>query len=125
MEKKIKEFIVGQDEAVKELAKIFMKIVSGFKTSDLGIIDSVFLAGPSGVGKTESVMVMAKLIMQDAVSVEKIKPPLISDSVILEKIIKIECGNFQHEHEVAKIIGAPPGYIGFETNHGLLHKKNS
>lgn len=63
VEQKIHESIIGQGKAVKELANLFVKIRSGIKPA-VGVVDSAFLAGPSGVGKTESIITLAKMLAE-------------------------------------------------------------
>ncbi|MBI2670291.1 MAG: ATP-dependent Clp protease ATP-binding subunit [Candidatus Yanofskybacteria bacterium] len=137
VEKNIHENIIGQEQAIKELAKLYVKIRSGIRTVRLGVIDSVFLAGPSGVGKTESVLTLAKMLMNTMplenvsnsaeeesgkeTKKQPIKQPIFTEEDALKKVIKIDGGNFQHGHEVAKVLGSPPGYLGHGETLGLLH----
>lgn len=130
VEQEMHESIIGQERAVRELAKLYVKIRSGIRPSSIGPLDSVFLAGPSGVGKTEAVITLAKMLMETApISPEEAdskykKEPAeskVTEKEALSKIIKIDGGNFQHGHEVATLLGSPHGYLGFDSSKGLLH----
>lgn len=93
------ETIVGQDEAIDAFATLFAKIKSGVRSKRPQPIDVKFLAGPSGVGKTESVYCLAEILAN-------------GDPLARGKVIKINGGDYSNGHEVAKLIGSPPGYRG-------------
>lgn len=98
----IKRGLVGHDEIIRSIA-------SHVAVGELGISDSprpigVFaLLGPTGVGKTETVYQLARAIHGTD-----------------KKVLRIDCGEFQLEHETAKLIGAPPGYIGHRETTPML-----
>lgn len=104
LERHLKERIVGQDEAIEE-------VVSALKRSQVGLNDpqrplGVFLfAGASGVGKTYLAKELHKYLYDDKY-----------------EIVRIDCGEFQQKHENQKLIGAPPGYIGFEEGGQLTNQ---
>ena len=91
--------IIGQDRAIKEIIKAYQRIESNLNPPHRPLAILLFL-GPTGVGKTAVVQALA-------------------ESLLGEKhcLTRIDCAEFQHSHEVSKLIGAPPGYIGHsETN---------
>jgi ATP-dependent Clp protease ATP-binding subunit ClpA len=132
IEAEIKKEIVGQEQATQELAKLFIKIQSGVRSNITRPIDSVFLAGPSGVGKTESVLTLARMLIatdpeanrETGQQIETVRQQSRSGTVNpLNKILKIDGGNFQYGHEVATLLGSPHGYLGFDSTKGLLHEQ--
>ena len=97
-EKIIKHQLIGQDAAVKATANIAKKI-------KLGLNDrcySMLFCGPSGVGKTE----LAKLFGENLVG--------------KNNVIKLDMSEYREAHSISKIIGAPPGYVGYEDNTNIL-----
>jgi ATP-dependent Clp protease ATP-binding subunit ClpA len=98
----LKSLIIGQDAALDELAPYLKISMSGL--SPEGRPAGVFLLlGPSGVGKTQTVHNLAKIVHG-------------SD----KNVLRIDCGEYQLDHEVAKLIGAPPGYLGHRETHAVL-----
>src|SRR6266542_3599670 len=94
--------IVGQTAATKAIVPYVYMYQSGL--SPEGRPAGIFLLlGPTGTGKTRTVEAIAELLHGDA-----------------KKIVKIDCGEFQMEHETAKLIGAPPGYLGHRETAPLL-----
>ncbi len=93
--------VIGQEEAVGAFATLYAKLKSGIRPSKPGPLDIKFLAGPSGVGKTEIVYRLAEVL-----SIEKDNPRA--------KVIKIDGADYQQEHMVTRLIGSPPGYRGSE-----------
>ena len=86
--------VVGQAHALEHIVPSIQLYQSGLAPGDRPV--GVFLLlGPTGTGKTRTVEALAEVLHGDA-----------------KKIVKIDCGEFQSEHEVAKLIGAPPGYVG-------------
>lgn len=100
----LETIIIGQLEATEAFARLIVSIKSGIRKSS-GIIDSKFLAGPSGVGKTETVTALARMLDPTG------KQP---------KFIKIDCGLLQHNSEMSKLIGSPPGYVGSKGTGGYI-----
>lgn len=93
------QFIIGQEEPVNTFANLLMTLRSGIRPAKPGPIDAKFLAGPSGVGKTELVYVLAELLSGGTDNSR-------------EKVIVINGGEYQHEHNLSRLLGSPPGYIG-------------
>src|SRR5256712_8547166 len=94
--------IVGQDQAVESVVEIYQTLLAGLNAPGRPVANLLFL-GPTGSGKTRVVEVMAQSLFGDA-----------------RACIKIDCGEFQHSHEIAKLIGSPPGYLGHRETHPLL-----
>ena len=94
--------IVGQDAAVEKVAEIYQMFLAGLNAPGRPVGNLLFL-GPTGSGKTRVVEAMAEALFGDA-----------------RACIKIDCAEFQHSHEIAKLIGSPPGYLGHRETHPLL-----
>jgi ATP-dependent Clp protease ATP-binding subunit ClpB len=94
--------IVGQDAAVEKVAEIYQMFLAGLNPPGRPVGNLLFL-GPTGSGKTRVVESMAEALFGDA-----------------RACIKIDCAEFQHSHEIAKLIGSPPGYLGHRETHPLL-----
>src|SRR5205807_1069153 len=94
--------IVGQDPAVEKVVEIYQMFLAGLNAPSRPVGNLLFL-GPTGSGKTRVVEAMAESIFGDAGA-----------------CIKIDCAEFQHSHEIAKLIGSPPGYLGHRETHPLL-----
>ena len=94
--------IVGQDPAVEKVAEIYQMFLAGLNPPGRPVGNLLFL-GPTGSGKTRVVESMAESLFGDA-----------------HACIKIDCAEFQHSHEIAKLIGSPPGYLGHRETHPLL-----
>jgi ATP-dependent Clp protease ATP-binding subunit ClpA len=94
--------IVGQDQAVEKVAEIYQMFLAGLNAPSRPVGNLLFL-GPTGSGKTRVVEAMAEALFGDA-----------------RACIKIDCAEFQHSHEIAKLIGSPPGYLGHRETHPLL-----
>jgi ATP-dependent Clp protease ATP-binding subunit ClpB len=94
--------IVGQTEATETIVNILEEYRAGFKDPSRPISNALFL-GPTGTGKTRVVEVLAETLFGNP-----------------KHMIKIDCGEFQHSHEIAKLIGSPPGYLGHRETHARL-----
>ncbi len=94
--------IVGQDEALEKVAEIYQMFLAGLNPPGRPVGNLLFL-GPTGSGKTRVVEAVAESLFGDA-----------------RACIKIDCAEFQHSHEIAKLIGSPPGYLGHRETHPLL-----
>src|SRR5690348_2621406 len=94
--------IVGQEQALEELANIYQTFLAGLNPPGRPVGNLLFL-GPTGSGKTRVVEAMAQALFGDP-----------------RACIKIDCAEFQHSHEIAKLIGSPPGYLGHRETHPLL-----
>ena len=94
--------IVGQDQAVEKVVEIYQMFLAGLNPPGRPVGNLLFL-GPTGSGKTRVVEAMAEALFGDS-----------------RASIKIDCAEFQHSHEIAKLIGSPPGYLGHRETHPLL-----
>jgi len=101
-EKAMRKRIVGQDAAVDKVVEIYQMFLAGLNAPGRPVGNLLFL-GPTGSGKTRVVEAMAESLFG-------------SDRAC----IKIDCAEFQHSHEIAKLIGSPPGYLGHRETHPLL-----
>ena len=101
----LRKCIVGQDEAIEQIVNIYQQHVTGISSADRPIGNLLFL-GPTGSGKTRMV--------------EATSEALVGDS---HAVIKIDCAEYQHSHEIAKLIGSPPGYLGHRETHPLLSQE--
>src|SRR5207237_1119802 len=104
-EEKLRGQIVGQDRAVRQLVTIYQTYLAGLNPSGRPIATLLFL-GPTGSGKTRLVEAAAEILFGSP-----------------RAFIKIDCAEFQHGHEIAKLIGAPAGYIGHRETRPLLTPK--
>jgi ATP-dependent Clp protease ATP-binding subunit ClpA len=94
--------IVGQEEAVQALADIYQVFCAGLHSPAHPIGNLLFL-GPTGSGKTRIVEAAAEILFGDS-----------------HALLKVDCAEFQHSHEIAKLIGSPPGYLGHRETHPLI-----
>jgi len=101
-ESALRRRIVGQDQAVEKVVEIYQMFLAGLNPPGRPVGNLLFL-GPTGSGKTRVVEAMAESLFGDA-----------------RACIKIDCAEFQHSHEIAKLIGSPPGYLGNRETHPLL-----
>jgi ATP-dependent Clp protease ATP-binding subunit ClpA len=97
--------IVGQNEAIDQIVNIYQMFMAGMNGPGRPIGNFLFL-GPTGSGKTRLVESAAESLVGDA-----------------RAMIKIDCAEFQHSHEIAKLIGSPPGYLGHRETHPLLSQE--
>lgn len=97
--------IVGQDEAIRQIVDVYQTYLSGMCSPGRPIGSFLFL-GPTGSGKTRTVEAMAESLVGDG-----------------RAVVKIDCAEFQHSHEIAKLIGSPPGYLGHRETHPLLSQE--
>jgi ATP-dependent Clp protease ATP-binding subunit ClpB len=101
-ENALRRRVVGQDPAVEKVVQIYQMFLAGLNAPGRPVGNLLFL-GPTGSGKTRVVEAMAESLFGDA-----------------RACIKIDCAEFQHSHEIAKLIGSPPGYLGHRETHPLL-----
>src|SRR5713226_5200313 len=97
--------IVGQDEAIHVIVSAYQMYLAGTNSPGRPIGNFLFL-GPTGSGKTRLVEATAESLAGDA-----------------RAMVKIDCAEFQHSHEIAKLIGSPPGYLGHRETHPLLSQE--
>jgi ATP-dependent Clp protease ATP-binding subunit ClpA len=102
LEKNLKAEVYGQDNAIDEIVDKILVAQAGLKSENKPIGSFVFM-GPTGVGKTEAAKQLSK----------QLGVPL----------IRFDMSEYQEKHSVSKLIGSPPGYVGFEENAGLLITK--
>lgn len=100
----LRERIVGQDEAVEQVAAAIQLHRTGL-TDPKKPIGSFFFLGPTGVGKTEVAKALAELLFNDE-----------------KKMIRIDMSEYMEKHAVARLIGAPPGYVGYEEGGQLTEQ---
>jgi ATP-dependent Clp protease ATP-binding subunit ClpB len=105
LQRDLRKRIVGQDEAIQQIINIYQTHVAGMSSPGRPIGNFLFL-GPTGSGKTRLVEAAAESLAGDA-----------------HAVIKIDCAEFQHSHEIAKLIGSPPGYLGHRETHPLLSQE--
>jgi ATP-dependent Clp protease ATP-binding subunit ClpB len=101
MEERLHERVVGQDEAVEAVANALRRARSGLQDPNRPIGSFVFL-GPTGVGKTELARALAEFMFDDE-----------------RAMVRLDMSEYQERHTVARLIGAPPGYVGFEEGGQL------
>jgi ATP-dependent Clp protease ATP-binding subunit ClpB len=98
----LREKVVGQEQAVEALVDLYQMFCAGLQSPSRPIGNLLFL-GPTGSGKTRIVEAAAEILFGDS-----------------RAVIKVDCGEFQHSHEIAKLIGSPPGYLGHRETHPLI-----
>jgi ATP-dependent Clp protease ATP-binding subunit ClpB len=101
-ERALREKVVGQDQAVQALVDVYQMFCAGLQSPSRPIGNMLFL-GPTGSGKTRIVEAAAEILFGDS-----------------HAVIKVDCAEFQHSHEIAKLIGSPPGYLGHRETHPLI-----
>src|SRR5512146_1767852 len=101
-ETSLRRKIVGQDQAIERVVEIYQMFLAGLNPPARPVGNLLFL-GPTGSGKTRVVEACAEALFGDP-----------------RALIKIDCAEFQHSHEIAKLIGSPPGYLGHRETHPLL-----
>src|SRR5208282_4635081 len=101
-ENALRERIVGQGEAVQALVELYEVFCAGLRSIGRPVGNLLFL-GPTGSGKTRIVEAAAEILFGDS-----------------RALIKVDCAEFQHSHEIAKLIGSPPGYMGHRETHPLI-----
>ncbi len=101
LEEELEKFVVGQEDAVRVIARAIRRSRSGLgeKTRPIG---SFLFLGPTGVGKTETAKALATILFNDP-----------------HAMIRIDMSEYQESHSVARLIGAPPGYVGYEEGGQL------
>jgi len=101
-ENSLREKIVGQEEGIRALVDLYQVFCAGMCPSGRPVGNLLFL-GPTGSGKTRIVEAAAEILFGDP-----------------RAVIKVDCAEFQHSHEIAKLIGSPPGYLGHRETHPLI-----
>ncbi len=101
----LRKSIIGQETAIDEIVSIYETYLAGLSSPGRPIGNLLFL-GPTGSGKTRTVEAMAESLVGD-----------------LRAVIKINCAEFEHGHEIAKLVGSPPGYLGHRETQPLLSQE--
>ena len=101
-EEGLRRKVVGQNEAVQAVVDLYQVFCAGLNSPGRPIGNLLFL-GPTGAGKTRVVEATAEVLFGAR-----------------RAVIKVDCAEFQHSHEIAKIIGSPPGYLGHRETHPLI-----
>ncbi len=105
-ENKLGSLIVGQERAVRRISGLYQIYLAGMQHPGRPIGTMLFL-GPTGSGKTRVVEAAAEVLFDDP-----------------NAVVKIDCAEFQHSHEIAKLIGSPPGYLGHRETAPMLTQEN-
>ncbi len=101
-ETSLRRKIVGQEDALNALVGLYQVFCAGLNSPGRPVGNLLFL-GPTGSGKTRIVEAAAEILFGDP-----------------RAVIKVDCAEFQHSHEIAKLIGSPPGYLGHRETHPLI-----
>ncbi|MDD4032392.1 MAG: ATP-dependent Clp protease ATP-binding subunit [Bacteroidales bacterium] len=104
MSQVIKESIIGQDEAIDKIVKAIQRNRAGLRDPNKPIGTFIFL-GPTGVGKTQLAKVLAKYLFQSA-----------------DNFIRVDMSEYMEKFSVSRLVGAPPGYVGYEEGGQLTEK---
>ena len=98
--------VIGQDRAIRSITSLYQVFQAGMTNPSRPLGTMIFL-GPTGSGKTHVVEAAAEVLFGDR-----------------NAVVKIDCAEFQHSHEIAKLIGSPPGYLGHRETAPLLTQEN-
>ncbi len=104
LEQNLKERVVGQDESLETISKAVLRSKAGLSDPNKPLGVFLFL-GPTGVGKTETVKALAEQLFNDE-----------------EKIVRVDMSEYMEKHSVSKLIGSPPGYVGYKEGGQLTEK---
>jgi ATP-dependent Clp protease ATP-binding subunit ClpA len=102
----LRRSIVGQDEGVQAVVDLYQVFRAGLNVPGRPVGNLLFL-GPTGSGKTRIVEATAEVLFGDP-----------------RAVLKVDCAEFQHSHEIAKLIGSPPGYLGHRETHPLITQES-
>jgi ATP-dependent Clp protease ATP-binding subunit ClpB len=105
LQDELQKMIAGQEEAIQEIVNIYQMHLAGLATPGRPV-GALLLLGPTGTGKTRIVEAMAEALVGTP-----------------RAVLKIDCGEFQHSHEIAKLVGSPPGYLGHRETRPLLSQE--
>src|SRR2546425_2456591 len=101
-EEALRAKIVSQEEALQAMVDLYQVFSAGLNPPGRPVGSLLFL-GPTGCGKTRVVEAAAEILFGDS-----------------QAVIKVNCGEFQHSHEISKLIGSPPGYLGHRETHPMI-----
>jgi ATP-dependent Clp protease ATP-binding subunit ClpB len=105
-ERHLRRKIIGQDEAVSQLVNVYQTVLAGMTGVGRPLANLLFL-GPTGSGKTHLVEATAQILLGSSAA-----------------FTKVDCAEFQHSHEIAKLIGSPPGYIGHRETSPVITQES-
>jgi ATP-dependent Clp protease ATP-binding subunit ClpB len=105
LETKLRKRVVGQEDAIRCIAECYQMFLTGLRSPGRPVGNFLFL-GPTGCGKTRVVEAVAESLFGN-----------------VRAVVKIDCAEFQHSHEIAKLIGSPPGYLGHRETHAALSQE--
>jgi len=105
-DERLSGLIIGQEKAVRSMGSLYQLFLAGMNQTGKPVGALLFL-GPTGSGKTRVVEAAADILFGDP-----------------NAVIKVNCAEFQHSHEIAKLIGSPPGYLGHRETSPLLSQEN-
>ena len=101
-EQTLRRSVVGQDQAINAVVELYQMYLAGLNAPGRPVGNLLFL-GPTGSGKTRVAEAMALALYGD-----------------INAVVKVDCAEFQHSHEIAKLVGSPPGYLGHRETRPLL-----
>jgi ATP-dependent Clp protease ATP-binding subunit ClpA len=101
----LRQRIVGQEDAIRQIVDLYQMYLTGLNYPGRPVGNLLFL-GPTGSGKTRIVEAAAECLVGTS-----------------RAVIKIDCGEFQHSHEISKLVGSPPGYLGHRETKAMLSQK--
>jgi ATP-dependent Clp protease ATP-binding subunit ClpA len=105
-ENKLRSLVIGQDRAIRSISSLYQVFDAGMSSAARPLGTMLFL-GPTGSGKTRAVEATAEVLFG--------RP---------NAVLKIDCAEFQHSHEIAKLVGSPPGYLGHRETSPMLSQEN-
>ena len=101
-ERALRQRLIGQERAVRQLARVYQVYRAGLSAPGRPVVN-LLLLGPTGSGKTRLVEATAEVLFGDP-----------------RGVVKVDCAEFQHSHEIAKLVGSPPGYLGHRETPPLI-----
>lgn len=101
-EDNLRKRVVGQDRAIRQLSRVYQVFRAGISAPGRPLAN-LLLLGPTGSGKTRLAEAVAEVLLGNE-----------------RAVLKIDCAEFQHSHEISKLIGSPPGYLGHRETHPLI-----
>src|SRR5437773_10376201 len=102
LENKLRAKIVGQEAGIEALVELYQVFCAGLNAPNRRI-GTLLCLGPTGTGKTRLVEAAAEILFGDS-----------------RAVVKVDCAEYQHSHEISKLIGSPPGYLGHRETHPLI-----
>src|SRR5918911_38638 len=101
-ERELRSRVIGQERAIRNITSLYQVFQAGM-TNPTRPLGTMLFLGPTGSGKTHVVEAAAEVLFNDR-----------------NAVVKIDCAEFQHSHEIAKLIGSPPGYLGHRETKPTL-----